>query len=246
MYTLLALFGTALLGLFANCFYTRPEVNTIKSMLYIGSNLDIVPVLFFKGITHFVFIDSLPFSEYGNLSITESINKIVLKRVGLNEIDNYPPHDPSFLSRLEITMNQNGFVSVERNTEESYILYRSNDRTVKYYYNRAFPDFITYNLIRDISKCSILYVCGHNPDDIVLDMMMKPVTFVGFSKSSYSQEYPLFQRLLKSTADEVNKYYLLRQQEEGDELDVGNYNLIKCDDIRDLASKTNSYTQKQD
>lgn len=69
----------------------------MNTLLYIGANIDLTPVLFFKDIKNFIFIDCVPFSNNGN----------------------------THRSKLEKVMNQNNFILVDENKIDSYLLFRN-------------------------------------------------------------------------------------------------------------------------
>lgn len=218
----------------------------MNTLLYIGANIDLTPVLFFKDIKNFIFIDCVPFSNYGNsVALKEEIMTTIY--ASINEIDHFKDinelGDKDFLFKLEKVMNQNNFILVDENKIDSYLLFRNEDRMIKYYINRAFPQFLTFPIIQDIKDCNILYISGHDPDKSVFNFMRKPFTIVGCSGTVYridsndeNFDNSAINYLAQNHSDK-NKYYyleLLNQKKKKYLESKDDYKLIKCMNIRDF------------
>ena len=218
------------------------------TLLYIGAYTDLVPVLFFKDIKKFIFIDCVPFSSYGNaIALKEEIMTTIY--ASINEINKFKDFnqlgDKNFLSKLERIMKQNNFCLIEENLIDSYLLYKNQDKTIKYYINRPFPQFLTQAIVKDIKECNLLYISGHDPDKSVMNFMRKPFTIIGCSNTAYSLnelEENSTIKYLHTLESEFNKYYFLEmikeyewwKEENINEYNIDKYDLVKCNNIRDF------------
>ena len=223
-----------------------------NTLLYIGAYIDLIPIFFFKDIKKFIFIDCVPFSNHGNQVV---LKDDIMKNIyaSIDEIDKYKDineiGNKDFLPKLEKVMKQNDFVLIENNKLDSYLLYKNQDRTIKYYINRAFPEFLTKSIKEDIKKCNILYNSGYHPNKCVLDLMMKPTTFVGSSNTCYQSLTLLDEdfntsiiRCLYENEKLINSYYILKMIKDYEywkieniiESNINNYKIIKCESIKDI------------
>ena len=219
------------------------------TLLYIGAYTDLVPVLFFKDIKNFIFIDCVPFSSYGNtVALKEEIMTTIY--ASINEINIFKDYnqlgDTNFLSKLERIMKQNNFNLIEENLIDSYLLYKNQDRTIKYYINRAFPQFLTQPIVKDIKECNILYISGHDPDKSVMNFIRRPFTIIGCSNTNYSLnelEENSTVKYLQHFKSEFNKYYFLEiikeyewwKEENINEYNMDKYNLVTCKNISEFT-----------
>jgi len=220
-----------------------------NTLLYIGAYTDLVPVLFFKDIKIFIFIDCVPFSRYGNtVALKEEIMTTVY--ASINEINVFKDinqlGDNDFLSKLGRIMKQNNFSLIEENSIDSYLLYKNQDRTIKYYINRAFPQFLTKPIVKDIKECNILYISGYDPDKSVINFIRRPFTIIGTSNTVFSineSEENSTIEYLHHFKSEYNKYYFLEmikeyewwKEENINESNMDKYNLVTCKNINEFT-----------
>lgn len=223
------------------------------TLLYIGAYTDLVPVLFLKDIKNFIFIDCVPFSKYDNtVALKEEIMTTIY--ASINEINEFKDvnqlGDKHFLTKLEKVMKQNNFSLIEENYFDSYLLYKNQDRTIKYYINRPFPQFLTQAIVKDMKECNMLYISGHDPDKSVFNFIKRPFTIIGTSNTVFSVndvEENSTIKYLHTLESEFNKYYFLKmikeyewwKEENINEYNMDKYKLVKCNNIRDFNNFKN-------
>jgi len=139
--------------------------------IYIGAGFDLEPIIAMKDTTEFVFVDSLPYTEFPDTSY-ETIATCA-----------------NFVERLQDKMNKNGFYASQLLTNLSskqYIDFRSKNNThhIRYYINTVFPRDVS-TILYDLQTSQYLIVKGFNPDPIILKYMRHP-TIVMFSDSMNS------------------------------------------------------------
>lgn len=178
------------------------------NLLYIGAGTDLEILKMDLNVQMYFFIDSQPRSEFGG------INTKFFER-------------PLFMKKLKNDLKKLGFFKVKRFVlskkrtkgkgkyyDDGVVIFRSKDysKFLYYFYSTTFPT--DEHVVNEfISKSNVLYVCGHEPDSDVIEMMSKPIVFVGSDTTCYTQkdseQSGLFRQLEKHK-DDIFKWYMLR------------------------------------
>lgn len=155
----------------------------MKKAVYIGSGLDISPILSFSfQIKEYIYIDSRPFSMYGYLSydeITDS-TKSCLKR---NERYINGFSDKTFISRLIKLLEINKFIVTEHQID--YIIFQKDDIILRYFYSSTVNDSDIHKYMDGIDT---LIIMGHDPDKKILEIIQKPFYLIVDNKTVYESE----------------------------------------------------------
>ena len=168
--------------------------------VYIGSGLDITPVLMYKHIKEFTYIDSQPQCEFGMFGYNE-------KRF----------YRKTFIDSLNKIMKNNNFQKIK---EENNVLVFNNtetEQTITYYTSSSFPEHINQRMLNDLKKATHLIICGYDPNSIILDYMINLTTIIGKLQSCYSNnpertESPELSTVLK-LYEKNYKYELIYEKE---------------------------------
>lgn len=184
----------------------------MKRAVYIGAGTDIIPVLMFPNIKEFIFIDSQPFSEFGDMTYTDDGATGNAKR---NERHINLFSRPHFLKELEQAMRQNNYV-IKQHEVDNYILFEGGDgQTIKYYYSCAFPEHVEERLMFELAECDTIILCGHDPHISILNMIQPEPTVIGNDNTIYKCE-PGDDEYERSTFRHVKgrKYYQILCEKE--------------------------------
>jgi hypothetical protein len=174
-------------------------VNTIKmSAVYIGCGLDINTIQSLDSIIHhFIYIDSLPYSENGDIFVK---NNIKLRERGyipvfihmMYEIGYTLKEIPEWFHKFEknwgtyITTcisKPNVYKKIVKTPMPIYLSFLKGDTLVECYFNTPFPK-ISNELLGKIARAKYLIAIGHHPHFSILDMMDK-FTLVGNTSTCY-------------------------------------------------------------
>ena len=98
--------------------------------VYVGAGKDIKPVLLFKHIVTFIYIDSQPLTEFGNSEL-------------------FPAYErPEFPHKIYKSMTKIGFIKKNDFDENLHEYFNSKTgQTLKYYMNCCFPNNLSKNLL---------------------------------------------------------------------------------------------------
>ena len=139
----------------------------MQQAVYIGAGHDIIPVLIFRDIKKFIYIDSQPFSEHGTSVYTE---KYISYESTLETREQYEADNlfgrPRFIEDQKDLMIQNNFIL---QSESKYCITYKNeyDQIIKYHLSCSFPEFLTDEIISDIvdkELKSLVKELGLNPN----------------------------------------------------------------------------------
>jgi len=137
--------------------------------VYIGAGMDVKPLLLFRHIRTFIYVDSQPLTEFGS-------------------IEPRPGHArPRFPIKFYQLMNKLGFIKTYTEANNLHIYVNPKTCTcLKYYMSERFPEYLSEEATQEISKANILICCGHNPHEKILDLMKPgPKVFIGDNTSYY-------------------------------------------------------------
>ena len=143
----------------------------MKKAIYVGCGTDILPILSYPEIKEWIYIDSLPNSEFG-----PEYNK-----------DFYQPY---FVNDLINQFTMFGFTLKADNKDNILVFINSKtNQNVKVCINTYLSDNI--DNIKDVIKdWDTLFVIGHHPDSCIMQYRSTtyPSTMVGFSKTYYGDQ----------------------------------------------------------
>jgi hypothetical protein len=137
--------------------------------VYIGAGIDVLPLLLFRNIRRFIYIDSQPLTEFGSCELHEQFSR------------------PNFTMNFTQTMKKIGYNKVYKRAENLYeYVHHTRMTEVLYFMNNRFPHALDELAHTYIKTASILIGCGYNPDKSIIDMM-KPGSkvFVGNNHTVY-------------------------------------------------------------
>lgn len=140
--------------------------------VYIGAGTDIVPILKFKNIKTFIYVDSQPLTEFGS-------------------IEPYPEYERSqFPIRFYTLMKKYGFHKIYNEDTLVHIYYNPISRiTLKYFMSVCFPNNLSDLLLQEISRADTLICCGYLPGETILDLMKPgPKIFIGNDITCYNDD----------------------------------------------------------
>lgn len=203
----------------------------MEKLLYIGSGLDIEPVVHFSKIKEFVFVDTLPRSEFDGHIYDGSLF-----------FDGFYRH--KFIDLLIDDANKYGFVLVEKVplgleyhtqilTREQKNIWGGNfllnfpdinpclltfvnhktSQIIKYYISTNILVNMCEELKKDIIESTGIILSGYHPDKIILDYISSPIKLYCYSNTCYyldDDEVNNFDNLIYWTfnnPDKVKTYF---------------------------------------
>lgn len=164
------------------------------ALLYIGAGTDLDPLDIFDENKMFVFVDSLPRTEYGFL---ESLNLTQLRKTFIKTLT-----EKLKLKGFRKTGHLKKIYKMEKPTRLKYhspgvLIFSDGDRTLYYFYSCPYPDQRNNLLSEMTALCDKLYVAGHEPESNVILKMKKPIQFIGSLDTCYrvgqEQDYLFYQ-----------------------------------------------------
>jgi hypothetical protein len=140
--------------------------------VYVGAGTDIKPLLIFKNIGTFIYIDSQPLTEFGSTALFSGCAR------------------PKFPLQIYQILTKHGFIKTNQKTPNLHEYYNpKTGRTLKYYMNCCFPKDLSQELLNTIKLANTLICCGHTPSAGLITMMKPgPKTFIGDNKTCYHTE----------------------------------------------------------
>jgi hypothetical protein len=216
----------------------------MNKAVYIGAGTDLVPVIIIDNIKEFIYIDSQPFSEFG----THAYDEITHISSSVEKKDRHENafSRKYFLENLHKVMNQISFKLI--NSNDDYLIFTKDDRSLKYYYSCAFPDYIDNNIIEDIKTCDTIIMVAHDPHNKIFEYLQKPINFIGdihtiykSNKNDDNYERSAFRYILENP-NMIKKYYIMKEKKEYEwwenknqvpELKL-NFDLIECKNLNEI------------
>jgi hypothetical protein len=220
----------------------------MQQAVYVGAGHDIIPVLVFRDIKKFIYIDSQPFSEHGTHVYTKDYKSYfaLLETRILHENDNLFGR-PKFIEEFQHLMKQNNFIL---QSESKYcIIYKNDyDQVIKYHLSCSYPEFLTNEIKSDIRECNTLILCGYFPHKNILSMMKDPKNVIGNCHTVYTyddkDESNKVTRYLLEYPYILENYLLLKENKEYEYWDHtkiipsirDNYKVIKCKNLQEMEN----------
>jgi hypothetical protein len=104
-----------------------------NTAVYIGAGMDVKPILLFKHIRNFIYVDSQPLTEFGSTELRPEYER------------------PDFPVRFYQMMNRLGFIrSFNENTNLQHYVHPTTGTCVKYFMSERFPDHLSDGLVKTI------------------------------------------------------------------------------------------------
>ena len=136
----------------------------MKKGIYVGSLLDFTPLVVCPDVSTWIFIDSMPFCDSGqicnfqvNNGVTESLENPELYFKSMDKI-------VSLLNMVCVS----DFNSIRT--------YRNKDVTLHYLYNTYFPKDLNTEQRDLCSQCNVVYFCGTKVPHSIIDNLSYPVS----------------------------------------------------------------------
>lgn len=189
----------------------------MSKAVYIGPNTDIIPVLLLKDIKEFIYIDSLPQSQYG-----------------IDFFESGESYSSTFLSDLDTILINNNFNFIK--STDNYLEYKNPTQTLKYFINTPFPEKINDNIKKEIYNCDSLIIAGFNPNKIILELMPNLKNIYCNMHTVYCHDNVEIDSTFYELSN-INKYniFLLREKEKNEYLHfdikpeiINKFDIIKC------------------
>ena len=125
------------------------------SAFYPGAGLDVFPLILFRYIKEWIYMDSLPRSEFGD-NLYEGFER------------------PKFIEQLKKIMEQNGFL-LEITNDDTYVFFNHEySQLVQYETNSVFPS----SLQRRHYECDTVVLCGFDLGDCKKDFINKYLNII--------------------------------------------------------------------
>jgi hypothetical protein len=166
----------------------------LDTAVYVGAGTDIIPVILFRNIGTFIYIDSQPLTEFGSVELRPGYMR------------------PNFPHKFATTIAKLGFRKISTNDSDTHIYVHPIKRTtLKYFMSVRFPS-VNKELLAEISEANTLICCGHFPSGELLNMMKPgPKIFIGDNKTAYScedepDEFPTVVSIIRSNPSVISKF----------------------------------------
>ena len=166
----------------------------LDTAVYVGAGTDIIPVLLFRNIGTFIYIDSQPLTEFGSVELRPEYLR------------------PDFPRKFSATIARFGFRKINGGDPNTHIYVHPKKQTIlKYFMSARFP-IVDGRLLAEIKEANTLICCGHHPAGILLNMMKSgPKVFIGDNKTVYScdddpDEVPTVIGAIKSDPNIISKF----------------------------------------
>jgi hypothetical protein len=156
-----------------------------NKLLYIGSGLHIKPVVDFLKTKNFVFIDTLPRTEFSENNIKISYNKYFYN----NLIDKFRNYKFELNSETKlVNENDNDNDNTEYRIYPTLLIFNNIEtkQTVNYYISTNFLYIKNKNLIQDIAEADGLIISSYYPDKKLLNYFTFPKKLFCYNDNLYN------------------------------------------------------------
>lgn len=229
----------------------------MEKILYIGSGLDFNPLIHFNQVKEYVFVDTLPRSEFDGYiynnslfydefykplfvnSLLKEINKYGFKLVEKIQLDNN--------YHLQIlTLEQKKFWGIDFKNKfpdinPCLMIFKNVDtcQIFKYYISTNILTNMCLRLQNDIYQSTRLIICGFHPNKIILEYISKPIKLYCYTSTCYyldDNDVDDFDNLIYWTFNNTDKVKVFFNQLFV--CDKTNGNLIECVDMKHVEKIT--------
>ena len=198
-----------------------------KQILYLGAWDHFDPIIHFPNCKKFIYIDTQPRTEWDfypnsfdyNVYRNRFIDTINIKLAELNfdliEITHIDPlyiknlcsynydfdtgKSSHLLSQLNDVELKNILNKYQYITPHLFVYYNElTQQTIKYYISTNIKYTMTDELRNDIASSDSLICAGYSPDRLLLDYIIKPINFYGYTGTVYTPDEDF-------TSNEINK-----------------------------------------
>lgn len=151
-----------------------------NKLLYIGSGLHIKPVTDFLKTKKFIFIDTLPRTEFSEKKNTISYNKYFYN----NLIDTFKNYKFELNTEIKLSYDNN----IEYKIYPTLLIFNNSEtnQTVNYYISTNFLHTENYNLGQDISQSDGLIISSYYPNKYLLKYFTFPKKLFCYNNSLYN------------------------------------------------------------
>ena len=141
----------------------------MNTAVYVGAGTDIIPLLLFPTIREWIYMDSLPRSEWGTLPSTPSL---------------------TFLPLLHSLLQASGWVQQTPKDDKEpkdHIVYQNpiTKQRLTYFINTACPEELTEEHRRLFATADTLVLIGHDP--VILDMLPSRIHLITNLHTTYDR-----------------------------------------------------------
>jgi hypothetical protein len=167
----------------------------LDTAIYVGAGIDIIPVLLFRNIGTFIYVDSQPLTEFGSIKFCPEYTR------------------PDFPKKFAMTIAKCGFRKISVGDPNTHVfVHPTRLTTIKYFMSVRFPYVENKELLAAISEANTLICCGYHPSGILLNMMKcGPKVFIGNNITIYNcedepDEFPTVLSVIRSNPSIISKF----------------------------------------
>ena len=152
-----------------------------SKLLYIGSGLHIKPVTDFLKTKKFIFIDTLPRTEFSENNTRISYNKYFYN----NLIDKFKKYKFELTNEIKLNIDIN---NIEYKIYPTLLIFNNieTNQTVDYYISTNFLYIENYNLIQDITDSDGLIISSYYPSKYLLKYFTFPKKLFCYNDNLYN------------------------------------------------------------
>lgn len=208
--------------------------------IYFGANIhiNVLDILHRKSDT-IIYVDSLPKNPYGY----EYKHTYYTPRFYNDLISEFFKYDYYLHDELNLTpvfqMEKFSFCNIltpkyfypKKLVFKNYKL----NKEVYYYISSGIPRHITYELIDDMKDCYNLIICGHHPNNLILNFLKLPLVIYGYNSTVFESEGE--EESIIFSFENYNNYNLIYYL-----VDYKTNNILNmCNSIEELNDESKKY-----